>query len=191
MTDVSDRDFARIYDEYYHRIRGFIRACVKDEWSADDLTQETFLRARQGALKDPQKVKSWLFRIAYNVCQDHFRSTGIRQKKLTPLDRSVGLGTLPRTETQLEQQQMNACIYGHFRTLPESYRTVIWLFDIQGFSHREIAGILSVDIGTLKVRLHRARQKMKGVLERACRFERDNRNVFVCIPKSKRLPANR
>lgn len=185
MSDLSDKGFAQVYDDYYSRIRGFVRACIKDEWYTDDLTQETFIRARRhmGSLKDPGKFKPWLFRIAYNVCLDHFRSVNGSKKRLTPLDRSMGLTDTILTDFQLEQQQMNACIYKHFRTLPKDDRTIIWLFDIQGFTHREISEILSMDIGNLKVRLHRARKKMKIILEKACRFERDERNAFVCVPK--------
>lgn len=186
MADISDKEFAKIYDDYFHRIRGFIRACVRDEWSCDDLTQETFIRARKhmGSLKDENKLSSWLFRIAYNACQDHFRSVNGSKKHLTALDRSMGLTNKILPDFQLEQQQMNACVYKHFQLLPEDFRTIIWLFDIQGFTHREIAKILSIDVGTLKVRLHRARKKMKSILEKACRFERDHRNTFVCVPKS-------
>ncbi len=175
-----------MYDDYYQRIRGFIRACVRDEWSTDDLTQETFIRVRQnmGSLKNSSKIKSWMFRVAYNVCQDHFRSVNGSQKKLTPLDRSMGLTNTILPDFQLEQQQMNACVYKQFKLLPKDYRTVIWLFDIQGFTHKEIARILSEDIGNLKVRLHRARKKMKSILEKSCQFERDHRNTFVCVPKS-------
>ncbi len=186
MRDVSDKKFAKVYDEYYRRIRGFIRACVKDEFYTDDLTQETFIRARQhmGSLKDNGKIKSWLFRIAYNACQDHFRSVNGSQRRLTPLDRAMGLTNTILPDFQLEQQQMNACVYKHFQMLPKDYRTIIWLFDVQGFTHKEIAEILSIDVGNLKVRLHRARKKMKSILEKACQFERDHRNTFVCVPKS-------
>lgn len=186
MHEVTDKEFARIYDEYYQRIRGFIRACVRDAWCTDDLTQETFLRARQhlGSLKDQNKIKSWLFRIAYNACRDHLRSVNGFQKRLIPMDRQIGLSDFVLADSRLEQQQMNDCIYKHFKKLPQSYRTVIWLYDIQGFTHREMADILSIDIGNLKVRLHRARKKMKTILEKACRFERDGRDIFVCIPKT-------
>lgn len=189
MPEVSDKEFATVYDEYYFPIRGFIRACVRDEWSTDDLTQETFIRARQhmGSLKDRDRIKSWLFSIAHNACRDHYRSVNGSHNRLTPLDRTLGLSDTTvriQADFQLEQQQMNACIYKHFKLLPESYRTIIWLFDIQGFTHREIADILSMDIGNLKVRLHRARKKMKAILEKACRFERDERDTFVCVPKS-------
>ena len=58
----------------------------------------------------------------------------------------------------------------------------MWLFDAEGFTHKEIAEILDIDVANVKVRLHRGRNKMKKILNDKCKFERDNRNVFVCIP---------
>ncbi len=68
-------EFWEIYDQFYGRVRKFILALVKDEWVADDLIQDTFLRIQDNLknLKDPSKLSSWIFRIAYNLCQDHFR----------------------------------------------------------------------------------------------------------------------
>jgi len=56
------------------------------------------------------------------------------------------------------------------------------LFDVDGFTHKEIAEILDIDVSNVKVRLHRARKKMRIILNENCKFERDDRNVFVCIP---------
>ena len=68
-------DFWKIYDEFYGPVRKFILAYVKDEWVADDLIQETFLKVQKNldGVRDPAKLSSWIFRIAYNVCHDHFR----------------------------------------------------------------------------------------------------------------------
>jgi RNA polymerase sigma-70 factor (ECF subfamily) len=68
-------EFWDIYDQYYGNVRKFILTLVKDEWVADDLIQETFLRIQNNlkSLKDLSKLSSWIFRIAYNLCQDHFR----------------------------------------------------------------------------------------------------------------------
>ena len=68
-------DLLQIHDQYYQRVRKFILASVKDESVADDLTQETFIRIQGnlGALRDRSKISSWVFRIAYHLCQDHFR----------------------------------------------------------------------------------------------------------------------
>ena len=188
MATIDDQEFAAIYDRYYDRIRGFIQSRVRDGCQADDLTQDTFLKARRniGGLKDVDRIKPWLFRIAYNTCQDHFRGPGSRPGKLIPLEEEIGIADPHRPEKWLEQQQMGQCVQKHIQLLPDDYRTVLWLYDVLGFSHREIAGIIGIEAGNVKVRLHRARKKMKTILETNCRFERDERNVFVCVPEKNR-----
>lgn len=68
-------DFWDIYDKHYKRVRKFIYVLVQDEWVADDLIQETFIKVQKNLhqLREESKLSSWIFRIAYNLCQDHFR----------------------------------------------------------------------------------------------------------------------
>ena len=183
-------EFWEIYDQYYARVRKFILALVKDEWVADDLIQETFLRVQQniGSLKDPSKLSSWIFRIAYNLCQDHFRQSK-RSRKEERIDqeetedfKEALIQRGPDIQKELEQRQMGECVQNQINLLPESLRTVLVLFDIMEFSHQEIADILGITVKNVKVRLHRARKKLKPILEEKCSFERDERNVLVCIP---------
>jgi RNA polymerase sigma-70 factor (ECF subfamily) len=184
MAVMSDESFAAVYDRYYDRLCGFIRARVRDAWQAEDLTQETFLQARRriDSLRDMACIKPWLFRIAYNICQDHFRAKQNQLASDRPMDDAEGVIHPHRPEKWFEQQQMGACLQKQILLLPASYRTVLWLYDVLGFTHKEIAEVLAIEEGTMKVRLHRARRKMKTILESNCRFERDERNIFVCVP---------
>ena len=76
MTKKTDLDLYALLDQHHDRVRKFILITVKDEWIADDLAQETFLRAYKNLdrLRDPSKISAWLLRTAYNLCMDHFRS---------------------------------------------------------------------------------------------------------------------
>jgi RNA polymerase sigma-70 factor (ECF subfamily) len=78
---------------------------------------------------------------------------------------------------------MSACVRRQADKLPNHYRTVIWLFDQQGFSLQETADILGITLANTKVRLHRARRQLKSILQENCRFNRDERDVLVCIPR--------
>lgn len=183
-------EFWEIYDQYYSRVRKFILALVKDEWVADDVIQETFLKVQQNieSLRDPSRLTSWIFRIAHNLCQDHFRrlkksrkEEKIDQEEAGDVDEALiqkGLGI----QKELEQRQMGECVQDQINLLPESLRTALILFDIMEFSHQESADILGITVKNVKVRLHRARKKLKAILEEKCTFERDERNVLVCTP---------
>jgi DNA-directed RNA polymerase specialized sigma24 family protein len=74
-------------------------------------------------------------------------------------------------------------VYNKVDRLPDSLRTVIILADMVEFNHREIADLLGITVENAKVRLHRARKKLKELLEQKCTFENDERNVLVCEPK--------
>ncbi len=180
-------NYREIYNEYYANVRKFILTIVKDEWAADDLIQETFVRIQENldSVKDPSRISSWIFRIAYNLCQDHFR-----QSRKSPNGEGIGQGK-PQSlqeasiQKELEQRQMGQCVQNHMSLLPESLRTVLTLYDIMDFNHQEIAEILGTTVENAKVRLHRARKKLKAILEEACIFEADERNVLVCEPTGK------
>jgi len=186
-------EFWDIYDRYYTKVRKFILALVKDEWVADDLIQETFLKIQNNLknLKDPFKLSSWIFRIAYNLCQDHFRQMK-RSRKEERIDqeemedfKEALIQKGPDIQKELEKRQMGECVQDQINLLPESLRTVLVLFDIMEFNHQEIVDILGITVENVKVRLHRARRKLKPILEEKCTFDMDERNVLVCEPKDR------
>ena len=181
-------DFWNIYDDYYERVKKFIFALVKDEWVADDLIQETFIKVQKNVhqLRDESKLSSWIFKIAYYLCQDHFRKKSPSSQREQVLSEKKGILSEPLFQRQLEQHQMSACVQDKIRLLPESYQTVLVLFDLMEFNHQEIAEILDISIENVKVRLHRARRKLKTILEEECRFEVDERSVFICQPVLKK-----
>jgi RNA polymerase sigma-70 factor (ECF subfamily) len=178
-------NFWEIYEVHYRPVRRFISRMVRDEWAADDLTQDTFLKVQEklSGLRDSSKLRPWIFQIARNRCLDFFRSrSGENAIKLeaTGFKESIG----PIAQIQVEQHQMSKCVQDKLHLLPEPLRVVLVLFDTMGLSHQEIADILGIRVGNVKVRLHRARNALKEILERDCSFEHDERNVMVCLPKS-------
>ena len=177
-----------IYDEYYNRVKLFITRLVKDEWVAEDLIQETFIRVQKNfnSINDTSKLSSWIFRIAYNLCQDHFRSQKKNNQNSTKLERdSSSLFVQLPKQMEIEQHQMGACVQEQIDLLPKQQRIVLILFDLLGFRHAEIADILDISKENAKIRLHRARKALKSILEEKCTFELDERNVLVCEPVKK------
>ena len=79
---------------------------------------------------------------------------------------------------------MGECIRGVVDQLPEPYKAVLVLSEFEGLKDREIAEIVGDSLGAVKIRLHRARAKLKVALENECTFHRDERDVFGCEPKS-------
>ncbi len=176
-------DFFEIYDRYYLRVRKFIMSMVRDEWTADDLTQETFLRIQKNmdGLHEESKLTSWVLRIAHNLCLDHFRGLkkSLNEQELDEETDGFRESILPKV---LEQDEMSRCVKDVLGLLPDTLRSAVVLFDVMELSHREIADIQGTSVQNVKVRLHRARKKLKALLERKCTFEVDERSVLICEP---------
>ncbi len=177
-------EIIKLHDKYYEKIRKFIVSHIRDEWIADDLVQETFIKVDKSfsKVKDKSKLSSWIYKIAYHLCMDHLRSSqnvlSKKSKQITSLITGIEIGK------NMEQHQMGSCVRDKIDMLPDKLRSVLLLFDLEEFSHSEISQILDISRENAKTRLHRARKMLKEILERDCFFEKDERDVFVCIPKN-------
>jgi RNA polymerase sigma-70 factor (ECF subfamily) len=179
-------DFWELYDRHYSRVRAYAKSMLRDAAAADDVVQETFIRAQANVegLREPAKVLGWLLRITHNLCIDVLRA---RQAARIDGEADPELAPAARVEasvqSDLERAEMSACVRDKVEQLPETDRWAILLYDIAGLSHAEIASVLDIEVGAVKVRLHRARTKLRTLLEDACAFDHDERNVLVCEPK--------
>jgi RNA polymerase sigma-70 factor, ECF subfamily len=169
----------------YQRIFHYIMSMVRDTAEAEDLTQETFLRAyhRRDSLRDEGAQTTWLYRIATYVCLDRLRQYARRNPKEsdTDLDQvDIPESDTPSMQEILERDEMSECVQGFLNRLSDSYRAVILLHDIHELTAMEIAQLLGESLPTIKIRLHRARRKLSMALGAGCDFSHDERDVLVC-----------
>src|SRR5512133_1306060 len=174
------------------QVQRHILAMVRDQAEAEELTQETYARAlaRIGQLRDPQAALAWLYRIATTVSLDRLRK---RRPPAVALDEvalsgddSAGAADGERQPSlldALEQSEMSECVQGYLAQLPDDYRIAILLHDAQGLTNPEIAELLGCSLATAKIRVHRARARLRETLDAACSFEIDDRGVLVCDPQ--------
>jgi RNA polymerase sigma-70 factor (ECF subfamily) len=101
----------------------------------------------------------------------------------TPPASPLADDTAPRLDQVIEQKEMSACVQEYLDSLSDSYRAVILLHDMQGLSNPEIAEMLGCSLATVKIRLHRARARLRAKLAKGCDFSQDKRGVVVCDPK--------
>lgn len=173
----------------------YILGMVRNPAEAEDLTQETLLRAyaKLATLEDQARLVPWLYRIATNVSYDRFRQASYRHRPQPLSEGGEGpdreavaevADSGPRLDKLMEQQEMSSCVQDYIAALPESYRAVILLHDVQGLTNPEIGEMLGFSLATVKIRLHRARSRLRAALGEGCSFSTDERGVNVCEPRS-------
>jgi RNA polymerase sigma-70 factor (ECF subfamily) len=189
---TSSHPLTNAFEQYTRPILRYVRSMVHDPAEADDITQETFLRAHRNlaTLQDQAKLSPWLYRIATNLCYDRFRQTSSRPRpqslgEVADASSQAELAddTAPRLDQVIEQKEMSACVQEYLDSLSDSYRAVILLHDMQGLNNPEIAEMLGCSLATVKIRLHRARARLRAKLAKGCDFSQDKRGVLVCDPK--------
>ncbi len=192
-----DPEFSEELVAHRQAIYHYIRSIVREPAEAEDLTQDTLLRAykKLPTLKDPTRLLSWLYRIATNACRDRIRQTARRDRphSLDVESNAAAASTVaetvaddaPRLDKVMEREEMSECVQDYLAKLSDSYRAAILLHDAEGLTASEIATLLDVPLSTVKIRLHRARNKLRTALGEGCTFSNDERGVYVCEPKSK------
>ena len=153
--------FERLYRDHVGRVYAL---CVRmvDDQSAEDLTQEIFIRAwnKLGTFKGDAQFGTWLHRLAVN----HILSRRETQRKREA--RNAGGELLARVMAPTRRSSGHALdLERAIHQLPERARDVFILYDVEGYSHDEIARTLGVSVGTSKSQLHRARMLMRKHLD--------------------------
>jgi RNA polymerase sigma-70 factor (ECF subfamily) len=167
--------FDTLVHKYRERIYGIIYNLTSNREDAADLTQETFIKAFQSIRRfhGSSSFFTWLYRIAVNGSLSSLRRQKLRRffslEKLVDEDRSAEViqALVARTPTDKEtmvkelQEKLNEA----FQKLSFKHRTVITLFEIDQLSHQEIADVMECSVGTVRSRLHYAKQQLQAYLQ--------------------------
>jgi RNA polymerase sigma-70 factor (ECF subfamily) len=147
---------------------------TRNDWDAQELTQETYLQAfeRLHQLRDPEAGKAWLCRLSRNLCLDHLRKQ--RWRKWLGLDEVAEQSHNQNPEVLLQNQDQLHSLKSAVGQLPAKYREVFVLRAYGELSYEEIAGTLSIQLGTIMSRLSRARAIIKKELEKGGAYEQAN-----------------
>jgi RNA polymerase sigma-70 factor (ECF subfamily) len=169
-TDLIQRVLAgdpgaerQLYDQHVDRVyRLAFRLANGDADLAQDFTQEAFLRAfhRLGAFKGQSAFSTWLHAITVSVSLNGLRKLKRHRTRETDLEEASTVFSGARTaEPDLKTRMRNA-----IAALPERYKTVFVMYDVEGYTHEEIGNVLNLPVGTSKARLSRAREKLREAL---------------------------
>ncbi|HEX8558404.1 MAG TPA: sigma-70 family RNA polymerase sigma factor [Pyrinomonadaceae bacterium] len=161
----DEEAFRLIFDRYSRPLLGFIYDMVGDRSQAEDLAQETFVRAFRGlsTLREETKLSTWLFGIARNCALEQLRARR-RDAANVEIDAEPAFEAPDHARTpagQLLDKELSGVIQKALARLDEDKRTVFTLKVLQQRSYEEIAEITGFSVGKLKTDLHRARAEMR------------------------------
>jgi RNA polymerase sigma factor (sigma-70 family) len=175
-------------EQYRAPLTRYVHYLVRDATEAEDLAQETLLRAhrQQDSLRDPAALESWLYRIATHISIDvlRHRARTVQHHVDTPVEQLPIPGRVRSSPFNIvQQQEMSDCVQRYVAALSDEYKSVLLLHDADGLTSNEIAHLLELPLSTVKMRLHRARRKLQAALNNACAFGHDDSGVFICEPR--------
>jgi RNA polymerase sigma-70 factor (ECF subfamily) len=202
MSDVVS-DFDAIYAEFRPKVLRYLKGLV-GVGEAEDISQNVFLKvhASLNDFRGEASLSTWIYRIATNAALDRLRNRSFGQTAqaashfgppgeascASAVTDSAGGTSEPSAESLFMRRETNECIATFVDALPESYRTVLALHDLDGFKNREIAETLGVSVDAVKIRLHRARRELRKRFEAECDLYRTEFNELACDMKA---PAGR
>jgi len=188
---MSSVDFQKIHNEFRPRIFHYLSGMAGKD-NAEDLTQVVFEKVSCGLnnFRGESSLATWIYRIATNVARDHSRLAATRQTtiSLNTIDVNCDCNilideNLTDAEERLVRREMNACIHRLVKRIPKNERAVLLLSEFEGMKNREIADILDISLDAVKIRLHRARARLRTDIKTECNLDRDDRNKLICYPK--------
>jgi RNA polymerase sigma-70 factor, ECF subfamily len=162
------RAFERLVERHRDVVFRVIARLLDDDAEAEDLTQDTFLRAfhRLERYRGDAPFRSWLLRIAHNTAVTYVTQSG--RVAAHPMDvageEAAGAVEAGSPAEQLERRERRQRLDKKLKGLGRAHRTVLVLRDIEGLSYEEIARITDSPVGSVKGRLHRARSEFIDVL---------------------------
>ena len=164
----GDRQAQRaLYDQYKDWVFGIAYRMSNHQQQAEDITQEVFIRLfrKIDSFRGDSAFSSWLYRLAMNVCINHLKKeNNYRERILNELSNSQNQNT-SFAKGEKPTFDMKPYLEKAIRALPEGYRAVFVLYQIEGYGHREIARMLNISEGTSKSQLHKARLELRKFLE--------------------------
>ena len=161
-------DPEQLYEKYEPLVERWVRRLAGPEAEVEDLVHDVFLVAlrRHHEFRGDAEISTWLFRITQLIV----RKRRFRRRLhgfLNQMFRGHSTALAPRCPTpleELERRQQCALLYQALDRLPEKYRTPIIMFDIDGRSAAEVAGLLDIKVNAVWVRIHRARARLQNDL---------------------------
>jgi RNA polymerase sigma factor (sigma-70 family) len=166
-NEKLEKDFEKIYHQYRNKIYRFTTAYTQNHDEQDELVQDIFYNVYTALprFKGKSALSTYIYAIARNTCRNFVKKAVRHRQKM---DRMIKL-----YQPEMESSPCEAVIHSEetrfflnaVSSLPEEYREVFFLFELEGLKYREISKVLDVPVGTVKSRLNRAKERIVSIIE--------------------------
>lgn len=190
---VIELEYNKIYEEYYQKIVRYLSRIV-GESDAEDLAQEVFEKISRSLdrFQGKSKLSTWIYRIASNTAIDKLRSSS-KKYPIKPTDPEVldhsedrnvwSDSKVTTTDQMLIREEMSDCVREFIDELPPDYNVVLVLKEYEDLTNSEIGDILHISTDNVKIRLHRARARLRKDLNSGCDFYHNDQSELACDRK--------
>jgi len=174
--------FASLFHAHKARIHSVCLRMTNNTAEAEDLTQDAFLQVfrKLATFRGDSALSTWLYRIAVNTVLMHFRKKALRQVSLDePYSQDA---KVVRREYGSRDDRLTGCVdrialARAIKELPDGYRTIFLLHEVEGYEHQEIAELLDCSVGNSKYQLHKAKLRIRELLGQGRTQSGSNRTV--------------
>jgi RNA polymerase sigma-70 factor (ECF subfamily) len=177
LARQGDRDaYAALVEKYRIKMFNLAYSMTRNREEADDITQDVFIKAWRhiSGFQGRSAFGTWIYRIAVNTIRDNLRREN-RFPRIPLEDHHAEAGSgenlIRDREADAELESRRARLHRALRSLPEKYRTILTLRDIQGLQYNEISRILGLSPGTVDSRLFRARRRLRKAISQPPHLE--------------------
>lgn len=160
--------FEELYQRHHRRVYSICLRMLQNASEAEDLTQDVFIQLYRkiGSFRGDSAFTTWLHRMAVNQVLMHFRKKNVKLEKTTEEGETPTQIVSGSNDPQRMQIVDKIALENAIKQLPEGYKAVFVLHDVEGYEHEEVAKILGCSVGTSKSQLHKARLKLRKLLQK-------------------------
>lgn len=158
--------FEMLYERHHRRVYALCLRMTNSQTEAEDLTQEVFIQLfrKMSSFRGDSAFTTWLHRMTVNQVLMYFRRRSVKNEK-TSESGEMPEQTVSGTENPRKMPVVDKiALKNAVKELPNGYRNVFILHDVQGYEHEEVAKLMGISVGTSKSQLHKARLKLRGLL---------------------------
>jgi len=176
-VEGKEAAYRELIRRYERPVFSLVLRMVRDRQLAEDLSQETFIKALNAiaSYRPEYKFSSWIFKIANNAAIDHLRRRELNTLSIDGSPNATSAEDIEATALQvgdkaetplaeLEARELGTAIEKAIGRLRPEYRSCIMLRHVEGLAYEEIAQLLDLPLGTVKTYIHRARHELRDML---------------------------